>query len=152
MKKNKLILEQTDLKIKEIKNIESLVIPNGGWINAIRQSLNMTLQQLSSYMGLTSQGINKIEDRESDGSISLNVLKRFANAMNMKLVYGFIPNEGSLENMIEKKAYKIAKDIVNRASVNMSLEDQKNSESRLKKAVKERAEEIKREMPKYLWD
>jgi hypothetical protein len=54
--------------------------------------------------------------------------------------------------MIEKKAEEKAREIVARTSVNMNLEDQKNSKSRLEKAVKERAEEIKREMPKYLWD
>jgi hypothetical protein len=34
----------------------------------------------------------------------------------------------------------------------MKLEDQGNSEDRLKKAIKYRAEQIKNELPKYLWD
>ena len=70
----------------------------------------------------------------------------------MKLVYGFIPKELSIEEMIEKRAFEIAKDIVMRTSNTMQLEDQENSKARLEKAVKNRAEEIKTKMPKYLWD
>ena len=44
------------------------------------------------------------------------------------------------------------KEIVMRTSVNMSLEEQKNSERRIRKAIKEKALEIQRGMPKYLWD
>jgi hypothetical protein len=34
----------------------------------------------------------------------------------------------------------------------MKLEDQENSKIRLEKAIKNKAEEIKNKMPKYLWD
>jgi hypothetical protein len=34
----------------------------------------------------------------------------------------------------------------------MMLEDQENSKQRIEKAIRERAEEIKNEMPRYLWD
>ena len=54
--------------------------------------------------------------------------------------------------MIEQRAREIAKEIVLRTSVNMSLEDQKNSEIWLINAIKEKALEIQQEMPKYLWD
>lgn len=152
MKKNKLILQQIDTKINKFKSLEKIAIPGNGWIGAIRISLNMTLNQLGKRLSLARQNIKSMEDREIKGTVSLNVLKKFANAMNMKFVYGFIPNDGSLEKMIEKRANEIAKEIVGRTSVSMNLEDQKNSEARLNKAIKEKAEDIKRDMPKYLWD
>jgi len=34
----------------------------------------------------------------------------------------------------------------------MQLEDQGNSKERIEKAIKERTEEIKNELPKVLWD
>jgi hypothetical protein len=34
----------------------------------------------------------------------------------------------------------------------MTLEDQQNSKERIEKAIKQKTEEIKYEMPKYLWD
>jgi len=70
----------------------------------------------------------------------------------MQLVYGFIPKGQSIEDMIEKRAIEIAKDIVLRTSNTMQLEDQENSKARIEKAIKNRAEEIKTKMPKYLWD
>lgn len=147
-----ILLDQIDKKISNLKKAGDFHIPAKGWINAVRLSLNMSFRQMGLKLGVTAQSASEMEKREADDSISLNGLKKFAEAMDMKLVYGFIPKEGSLELMIEKRAYQIAKEIVGRTSVNMSLEDQKNTKERLKKAVKERAEEIKREMPRYLWD
>jgi hypothetical protein len=54
--------------------------------------------------------------------------------------------------MIEKKALVIAKQIVLKTSHTMALEDQQNNTARIKKAIKDRAQQIKNEMPKYLWD
>ena len=73
-------------------------------------------------------------------------------ALNLKLVYGFIPLDGSLEKIIEKRAVALAEKIVMKTSHNMALEDQKNSPERLKQAIKERAQKIIEESPKYLWD
>jgi GTP cyclohydrolase I len=70
----------------------------------------------------------------------------------MKFVYGFIPSEQTLEGMIEKRAEELAKSIVERTSVQMELEDQKNTPERIEKAIKEKAFEIKNDMPKILWD
>ena len=152
MEKKKILLDQIDNKIAEFKRVENIIIPGKGWINAIRVALNMTLKQLGNRLLMAKSNVKSMENREVAGSLSINSLKKFANAMNLKFVYGFIPNDGSLEKLIEKRALVKAKEIVGRTSVNMGLEDQKNSDVRLKKAVKERAEEIKREMPKYLWD
>lgn len=70
----------------------------------------------------------------------------------MKLVYGFIPMDGSLEKMIEKQAKKLATEIVQTTSDTMALENQKNSDKRLKKAVADKAKQLVYEMPRYLWD
>ncbi|MDA3886098.1 MAG: mobile mystery protein A [Candidatus Delongbacteria bacterium] len=152
MLKRKIIIDQLDYRIDKLKEFGSISEPQSGWVNSIRLALNMTLNQLGRLLSIKLQSVKEIEQREVEGSITLNKLKKFADALDMKFVYGFIPNDGSLNEMIEKKAEEKAREIVARTSVNMNLEDQKNSKSRLEKAVKERAEEIKREMPKYLWD
>jgi hypothetical protein len=54
--------------------------------------------------------------------------------------------------MIEKRAEKIAREIVMRTSHTMALEDQENKEERLQQAIKERAYRLTLEMPKHLWD
>ncbi len=93
-----------------------------------------------------------IEQRERDGSITLNTLRETAAALDMHLVYGLVPKENSLESMIESKAIELATTIVMRTSNTMKLEDQENSKERIEKAIRDRAIEIIHEMPKILWD
>ena len=85
-------------------------------------------------------------------NITLKKLSEAGAALNLKLVYGFVPIDGSLQKLIDKRALEVAKEIVMRPSHTMKLEDQENSEERLRKAIKDRAEKIKNELPKYLWD
>jgi len=151
-KKHKLLIGQLDKKIQLFKGVKEVAIPVTGWIHAIRTALKMSLRQLGNRLSITPQSMKEIEQREKDGSITLKNLREAGRALNLQLIYGFIPKEESLENMIEKRAYEIAKEIVMRTSQSMKLEDQENSKERIEKAIKERAEEIKNAMPGYLWD
>jgi predicted DNA-binding mobile mystery protein A len=150
-KNNKLAINQVDKKLLVFSKLDT-TIPSGGWIHAIRTALKMSLRQLGNSLSIAPQSMKEIEQREKDGSITLKNLREAGKALNMELVYGFVPKEESLEKMIEKKAYEIAKEIVMRTSHSMLLEDQENSRQRIEKAIKERAEEIKNELPGYLWD
>ena len=68
----------------------------------------MTLRQLGNRMNISPQSVGEMENREANGTITLNSLKDMANALDMRLVYGFMPKDGSIEKMIEKKAREIA--------------------------------------------
>lgn len=151
--KQNLMIQQLDKRFAQIQSISNLlVVPSNGWINMLRKTLNISLKQLGKKLNVSSQNINQFEQREKDGSISLQKLKDVAEALNMNFVYAFIPKDGSLEKLIEKKAYKLAEEIVMRTSHTMKLENQENTKERIKKSIKEKAEKIKNEMPKYLWD
>ena len=152
MKTKELIRQQLDNKIIKFQKLDQIVIPPQGWIYSIRQGINMSLRQLGNKLSITPQSVKEIEEREKNGTISLKVLKQVAEALNMKFVYGFIPGEQTLEGMIEKRAEELAKSIVERTSVQMELEDQKNTQERIEKAVKEKAAELKNDLPKILWD
>jgi predicted DNA-binding mobile mystery protein A len=152
MKKQKLIMEQLDAKILQLKKVENLVIPSSGWVYSIRKALGMSMRQLGNRMGITPQSVKEIEEREQNETISIKVLRQFGKSLNLKLIYGFIPQSGNLEDIIEKRAYELAMEIVNRTSISMKLEDQENNPARIQKAIKEKANEIKTEVPKYLWD
>jgi hypothetical protein len=52
----------------------------------------------------------------------------------------------------EKRAKVLATEIVMRTNNTMTLEDQQNSKERIEKAIAQKTNEIKSEMPKYLWD
>jgi predicted DNA-binding mobile mystery protein A len=152
MNKKKLQLEQLDRKLKGFHTASKVTPPPTGWLKAIRVSLGMSLQQLADKLSITKQSVQEIETREKEGSITLKSLKEAANAMDMQLVYALVPKDGTLDNLIDRKATELAIRIVSRTSNNMKLEDQENSKERLKKAIEERTAIIKNEMPKTLWD
>jgi len=148
----KLLIEQLDRKLNAYQEIRNIQVPTRGWIHTIRTTLNMTLQQLGQRLNITKQGIQDIEERESSGSITLNSLKEIGNALDMQFVYGFVPNQDSIEKFVEIKARELAKKIVLRTNHNMSLENQGNSEDIINQAVINLSNDIKREMRKSLWD
>jgi predicted DNA-binding mobile mystery protein A len=150
--KQKLLIEQADRKLEIFKSLNSVTVPQLGWVHTIRIALKMSLRQLGNRLKISPQSVKEIEEREANGSITIKSLKEVCNALNMKLVYGFIPKNESIEKMIEIRAIEVAKEIVLRTSQTMKLEDQENSKNRIEKAIKSKAEEIKIKMPKYLWD
>ncbi len=148
----KLLLAQVDKKLAPFSPLKTSPPPNSGWINAVRTALGMSLKQLGIKLRISPQGVKDIERREKDGSITINALRETAAALDMQLVYGFVPKEETLQKTIEKRARQIATGIVRRASHTMSLEDQAVSQEQLERALEEKTQKIINEMPKYLWD
>lgn len=152
MKKNKLQIEQLSEKLKPYELGAKAIRPSVGWVRTIRTSFGMSLEQLGSKLGITRQSAQNLEKREGNGSITIRALEEAAKAIDMKLIYGFVAIDGSIEKLIDKKARKLAIEIVMRTSRTMKLEDQENSPNRIKKAIEERTKEIMEEMPKMIWD
>ena len=152
MEKKSLMLQQLNAKLLKFSVLSKIVIPSNGWIKAIRNTLGMSMEQLAKRLSISKQAVSDIERREKEGSITLKSLRELGRVLDMELVYGFVPKDGSLEAMVEKKANELAKKIVLRTSNTMELEDQVNSKERIEKAILERTQEIKNEMPKILWD
>ena len=154
MKNNKqqLLLQQTDKKIQVFKELKTVRTPTKGWINTFRTALKMSLRQLGHRLQIAPQSVKEIEVREANGTITLKSLRDVANVLDMQLVYGFVSKHESLEQMIEKRAKELAKEIVLRTNNTMTLEDQQNSAERIEQAIAQKTAEIKYEIPKYLWD
>ncbi len=152
MGKTSLQIQQLNSKMLAFASLKKVAPPPTGWIKAIRNAIGMSMLQLGKRLSITKQSVQDIERREKDGSISLKALREAARALDMQLIYGFVPNDGSLEALIDRKATELAKQIVQRTSNSMKLEDQENSKQRIEKAIEERATIIKNEMPKTLWD
>lgn len=152
MGKKSLQLQQLNSKMLGFASLKQVAIPPTGWIKAIRTTIGMSMQQLGNKLNVSKQGVMDIEKREKDGSITIKSLREIARAMDMQLVYGFVPNDGSLDALIEKRATELATQIVMRTANTMKLEDQANSKKRIETAIRERAAAIKNEMPKILWD
>ncbi len=152
MIKSRLLADHLASKLKEFQPVAQATIPPIGWIKTVRMALGMSLQQLGTKLSITKQSVQELEKRESEGSISIKTLREVANALDMKLVYGFVPKDGDVDRLIERKARALATKIVQRTSQSMLLEDQENKVERLSKAIDELTFDLKREMPKALWD
>ena len=152
MGKKSLQIQQLNTKMLAYASLQKVAPPPTGWIKAIRNAIGMSMLQLGNRLSITKQSVQDIERREKDGSITIKALREAARAVDMQLIYGFVPNDGSLELLIERKAKELATQIVMRTNNTMKLEDQENTKQLIEKAIQERTTIIKTEMPKTLWD
>lgn len=148
----KLLVEQLDRKLKPFYGSEMVIIPDNGWINTIRTTINMTLEQLGKKLNMTKQGVKRIEKSEAAGTITIKSLKEVGNALEMKFVYGFVPADGSIDSLIDRKSRILAEKIVLRTNHNMMLEDQAIEKGKLKTAIDDLSKEIKFELKRTIWD
>lgn len=111
-----------------------------GWIRRMRLSLNMTLNKLGNACGVSTATIAQLEKRESEGRISIETLRRAAEAMNCEFTYAFVPKT-DMHEFIHLKAYEKAKRILLSADLHMSLEDQ-----RVESDTEERIQRLKKKL------
>lgn len=150
--KNKLQLEQLDKKVASFNRVALIVRPKEGWIKSTRLSLGMSLYQLAKKANISVATLHEMEKREIEGGVTLGTLDKISKAFGLKFVYGFSAPQNSLNKIIKKQAEEVALEIVTKTDRNMKLEGQANSRTRIKKAVKDRAQEILNNQSKCLWD
>ena len=73
--KRKLLIEQLDQKLKPFLRTRIILVPERGWVNTIRTTLNMTMAQLGAKLNITRQGVKRIEESGANGTITINSLK-----------------------------------------------------------------------------
>jgi predicted DNA-binding mobile mystery protein A len=84
---------------------ERLGVPlPGGWVKTVREALGMSSYQLAGRIGLSPTRVRQLEAEEVAGSIRLATLRRIAEAMHCRLVYGLVPTE-PLEDIVLRQAY-----------------------------------------------
>lgn len=149
---HRLMIQQLDKKLQAYAPLIQTNTPNKGWLHVIRKAYKMSFRQFGERLGIKAPSAEGLEKREREGSISMKNLEEAGRALNMRLVYGFVPIDGSIEKTIENRARELAMEIVGTTSNNMALEDQKVTNKRLKNAVEEKTKQIVYEMPRHLWD
>jgi predicted DNA-binding mobile mystery protein A len=146
----KLTREQLDKKLNKLNPLLQLPVPKGGWIKTIRKSLGMTTYELADRADLNQSRISRIESAEAKGKIKLSTLEKIADALDMKFVYGFVPEE-DLEAMVREQAKKIARDRMNRVDHSMKLESQELDDQDRSKALKDLINKILIEDSNNFW-
>jgi transcriptional regulator with XRE-family HTH domain len=62
-----------------------------GWLKTIRQYLQLPLAKVAHKAGMTRAGLSAIEASEASGSISLNTLRKVAEALDCELIFALRP-------------------------------------------------------------
>ena len=150
-KNYKLIREQLDQALKRFKVLQTMNIPQKGWVRAIRVALGMNGRQFAKRIGVSPARVSKLESDEVAGAVTLKTMQKTAEALDCTLVYGLVPRS-SLEDTVKKQIAIYAQQRLDRVSHTMALEGQELSERGNKKALQAMKEELLFNIPKSLWD
>lgn len=140
-------LETLDKHLAEVHVPER---PSSGWVQAIRDALCMSGRQLAERMGVSQQALSQLESKETEDAVTIKLLRRAAEAMNCKVVYAIVPEEGSLQDLIEEQALKKAKELVKAVDHTMMLEAQGVGD--VKEKMRQVADEIAENLNYSLWE
>lgn len=148
---SRLLLRQLDRRLTRPINATEFQVPGRGWIDAIRRAIGLPVVVLARRSGKTPSAIQQIQQREMEGTVTMNTLRETAHAMGMKLVYAFVPEDGgTIENFLEQKAKEVATKIVMRSNQTMLLEDQQVAHESLEESIEELTHELINH-PRRLW-
>jgi len=111
----------------------------------------MSSGQLAKRLQVAQQTVSRFEKNERDETITLETLRKAAEALGCELVYALVPQE-SLERVVENQALLVASERVRKVSHSMELEDQGVSASTQKDRVKELSAQLIESLPSYLWN
>lgn len=147
----RLRMRQLTERLRSWEQVRDLSPPKGGWIAAIRQALGMGTGQLARRMGVDPTAIAHFENREAAGKITMETLRRAAEAMDSTLVYAIVPKRG-LQGALDAQARRVARARLKRVGHTMSLEAQEveNAETMLQET--DLAGRLVSEWPRSLWD
>jgi len=141
---------QLDKKLISLNN-DALSMPPRGWIKAIREALGLTTRQFAKRLGLSQPRAVEIEQAELGGAITLDSLRRAAEALDCRLVYAVVPNE-PLEAMAEKRALIKARQRLNKVGHSMALENQAVAMADEEEQLKQLAQKLLTQPGSALWD
>lgn len=111
----------------------------------------MEVKQLAERMGITPAAVVQLEKREASGAVTLESLRRAAEAMDSRLVYAIVPN-GTLETVLREQAQRVAKAQLRRVGHTMKLENQDVSAEEADRQERELVDRLLLEQPRSLWD
>jgi len=126
--------------------------PPRGWIYNIRVALGMSLSQLGIIVNKTPQGIRDIELREMTGNITIASLEQIGKQLNMKLVYGFVPVEGSFRQMAGRRSRTTTKAAANGNRAGNGTQNQAATAPAVPRSAETKTPEFRYEYPDLLWE
>jgi len=146
-----LIRKQLDQRLQSYSALKDTPPPVRGWIRAIRDALGMKGDQLARRLGVQKQRIVALEKGEAAGTVTMNSMKRAAEAMDCVFVYALVPRD-SLQANVERRARKYAEHIHASLQHSMLLEKQGLTVDESGHGIAANTEKFVRETPRELWE
>lgn len=143
------IREQLSVTTEPLKALKKPNRP--GWIRSIREALGMSGKQLAFRIQVEPPRITEMEKAEATGNITLRSLRRAAEAMDCDLVYALVPKT-NLNQTLQTQALQTVQKRMDRVSHTMLLEGQFIGKGKEQKMLEEKAQELVRDLPRWLWD
>jgi predicted DNA-binding mobile mystery protein A len=97
--------------------------PSRGWIAALRTALGMSSTALAKLLKVSHPTILEYEKGEVSGSITLQTLRRVADALDAELIVALVPRK-SVAATLRARAESIAREEMRAVIHTMRLEDQ----------------------------
>jgi predicted DNA-binding mobile mystery protein A len=144
-------MKQLSQYLNSIESFKAVKLPAKGWVRALRDGLGMSRRQLADRLGLSTSRIQRLEEDEVSGAVTIKTLRKTAEAMDCVLVYAMIPRE-SLEATIKKQANKKAIQYLQGSSHSMKLEDQAISNKANQEMLEIITNKIISKSTRTLWD
>ncbi len=124
--------------------------PKSGWLRAVRQAMGMTTRQLANTVGVTQTAVVDAERNEAKGDITLATLQRYAAALGCEVSYVLVPKR-PLQQMVEERAERVAREQVSRVRHSMALEDQQTGKRHMEREVAEIRKKLLEGKRSRLW-
>jgi predicted DNA-binding mobile mystery protein A len=95
-------LAELDRQFCDFAKLQRSPTPRCGWTKTIRLALGMSSKALGARLGVTAQGVRKLEQAEEGGTITLNTLARLAHGLDCEVHYMFIPRTSLVQQVLQR--------------------------------------------------
>jgi predicted DNA-binding mobile mystery protein A len=143
-------IRQLDDTLSAFRELRAASPPRNGWIREIRQALHMTAAQLGKRISVSQPAISQLEESETDGTITLNSLRKVATGLGGQLIYAIVPH-GTLDEMLRAQIRRVARERMDRTRHTMRLEDQAVPEAASDGQLEELVADLIEKPPRNLW-
>lgn len=151
LQRDKLRIRQLNRKLERFCQLRSMPPPRKGWIREIRRALGMSASQLATRLTVTRPAVSQYERGEVNGTITLETLEKAAAALGCEFVYALVPKV-SLDDLLQRRARRLATQMIERTSHSMHLEQQDVSENEINKQIEDLTQQLLADRPRTLWN
>ena len=94
-------LKQLSAQLTLDQPVRAVTRPTGGWIKAVRGALGLSQREVAGRLGRSPQAVHQLENSEAAGTVTLSQLEAAAGAMGCRLIYTFVPGQGTLADLAD---------------------------------------------------